>query len=339
MANNIFLSKVSFLGQPQLKATPQKQKTFNNNVYLYRPNQDTVCFKGISKKEKFDALPQKEKEAFTELVLDIFINTSNQETLLTLIGKKPCTLTSTHKDLNKYKELLTSDEIKIVNKFYISNGNQKVTNPSMLIVNVPLLKKTIENNLDYFRFKLAKPDLNTDGVIEKIFGNDFSKAPIIENDLLGIVLGFPFGDSVLFHLRSYIENHLDFLKDNPDCTKHSIVAEKASTIIRPDLSPETGQYMEENYNKGKAQTLNTEKNINNFIRENLLKGSEWLKNLPIGSSPSDKSDGFFRYFRFHTWDKEAQPIKDYEKICTEGLTEVNSKFKTKEDLVNYILNK
>lgn len=333
MTNSIFLSKVSFLGQTKLNTLPQRQKALNDNIYLYRPRQDTVCFKGTDKKEKFNALTQKEKAEFTQLILNFFINTNNREALLTLIGKKPCTLSETQKHLKKYKGLLTSEEIKIVDRFYILSGNKKLPNPHVLIVNTPLLKKTINDNLDYFRFKLANPDLNTDGVIEKIFGKDFSKTALIEEDLLGIMLGFPFGDSVLFNINSYIGNHLDFLKNNPDCTKHAIVAEKASTIIRPDLSKEINQFLKEN------NYIRTEENINDFLKNNLLKGSKWLEELPLGSVSSEKTDGFFRYFRFHTWDRDAQPIKNYDKICIEGLEEVQSKFKTKEDLVNYILNK
>jgi len=345
----------------QLPKLKQGNLSINSNDYFCNYPKDKVYFRGIStekdkfiqttfdsflnnddrsvkltKKEKFEKLPKKTQKEIMKKIFDIFLGKDDKTAMMTLLGKKPVAFLYDKELFEKYKEYLTSDEIKIVDNVTMLNGGKKIGDLSTIIINVPLLEKTINKNLDYLRYKLSKPNLDSKGIIKEIFGKDFSKKPVIDDDLFGIILGYPFGDSILFHLSSYIKNIIEFLDKSQDTATHAKVAQKTLTIVRPDQSPEARNFRRETYLAGKN---NTQESVNEFIKNYLFTGSKWFEDIPLAMDPQKKLNRFSIYFSFHTWDNKTKPIEEYNDILEKAEKECNSKFKTKEELMCYILEK
>lgn len=242
------------------KLTPKEINSFNEQVDILKSNN----FEGL------DLVKVASNEDKVNLKNDLIqeINWGSHTTLddesndfsLMATGNKPSFLTSgiSQQTANLFK----SNGYDVVKKeFYIKN--RKIVNT--LILDKKNVKKVIENNLDLYQKRL---NLSKYATVDKIYNTIISKKnPLLEkekDDLLGLTLGFPRDNSILYNLHHLInkkgkefnnENFKDIFTSNDSPYKNFSKDFKKHVLEQIDNMKLT----EDGFGKGSGEYLTTNK--------------------------------------------------------------------------------
>ncbi|MEW5821377.1 MAG: hypothetical protein AB1782_14395 [Cyanobacteriota bacterium] len=321
-----------------LFASRKPDKQSFNSIYSIRnqPLADVVEFRGKkSKLEQFKELPKHEQQKIRNVVTSLL--GGDPEVLLILNGSRPGALANVvfgpleypsplkNKQLGiltphwklpkssmdvfkKNKELLETKDLKIL----ISN---KTTYSNILFINLPKAREVVEKNLDLFRYKLDGPGLTTNQVMDIVMGEN---TPLFSNnyeDLLGIMLGFPAEDALVFNLYSQIDANARFMQK-----RGARVHQRVLTSLIPILRPDFWKFRDIKIN-GNDKTREV---YNKFYEAFDIPVPE--SNMPAGS-PID----------FICWDSETKSMKELRENILENFQAVRERFQKPADVWNYLL--
>lgn len=291
-----------------------------------QPLADIIEFKGKkSKLEEFNELPRGEQQQIQTIIASIL--RVDPDLLLTLNGTRGATLaTLQHQPLSdgkssgnkaspwkqpkssldifeKNKKLFETEDIKILTK-------DKSDKTAILFINFPKAKELVEQNLDIFRYKLNEPDMTTNQVIDIIMGKDTPLFSDNYEDLLGIMLGFPAEDALVFNLYRQIKENIIFLQ-NRGAQVHQRVLDSLIPILRPD------RWLPINNDRAREEYIN-------FYRAFDIPVPDFK--MPAGSP-----------IKFVSWDSESKTMKELRENILKDFESAKAKFKSPEDVWNYLL--
>jgi len=138
-------------------------------------------------------------------------NLASNQITLTLNGKKPATYQN-----------LTEEEVSAVKKaekyldkatFSILYGENPFAEKTVVfLINKPLLKETVAPHLGYFKYRLNNDDLTVEKLVENLASKDSPLLDVRNNDdLIGIALGYPFADSLIYQTKKQTRHKLSYL--------------------------------------------------------------------------------------------------------------------------------
>ena len=277
---------------------------------------DTLTFTSKNKLKKFEALPTEEKQKICNLIN--YLCEDQPLFLLTYMDRKPYYISGAIpidilNTLIEHKDLFNTKKVKIFTEIQTIKDNSY---GFISIVNIPETEKKIKKHLEYFKYRLQNDNLTTDIVMQKILTGNTSKLFEDREDLLGIILGFPFGDCLLYQLSVFTEKTYDFLKSNKKPIQNKIAIAVMDTI-RPDLGFKEKNGKKIYFTKPKATNKN---------------------NLPYPDFEIyNSSELFLDNYRFINWNKKDPEVNKIKKDCIKGLNEVRKIFANKDTILTYIL--
>ena len=174
----------------------------------------------------------------------------------------------------------------------------------IFMFNTNKLREVVDQNLDFYRDKFNNDKLSKDEVMDKL--TNHKDSPLFDrktnHDLIGVTLGYPLVDSLLFKIQTDISKTLDFLEQRKiDYPIHKKVLESTLKILRPDC-----------YGKFDSKI-----------------------DLPNPTSSINCA-----YYPFVTWDQNHPEIKSInENNIKSGIEEAKTLFKAPNDFFQYILAK
>ncbi|MEW5821474.1 MAG: hypothetical protein AB1782_14880 [Cyanobacteriota bacterium] len=335
----MFINNINYnyiVKNEQLLSAPKQtpQKFLNNDTFEKKQN---ITFAGLNNVQKisalvlavlapvvyhlykkdqqkalsFEKLPQDEKQKLLQVFDSLF--KSEKNVLLTLISKKPSAYTTLpaheFETFCKYRNLFESDTIKFVaenpDKQYSRNFRR------LFIMNVPETKKIIDNNIDFFRYRLNDKSLTTDQTLDILLKDD---SPLLNiqnyHDFIGLCLGFPLTDTFLFKAESDIDKMIRYLESkDKGKSNQAVILKTVFSLIRPDL------------------------------KDHIRRLSDELK-LAIQQMPLPKPQTSFpetSYYRFITWDKQCPEMKEINQKIQTGSEEVINIFHKPSDVLDKML--
>jgi len=269
--------------------------------------QQDIFFAGSDRIKEFNLLPLPEQEKIKDLTKELF---ASKDALFTLIGKKPsahtCINLENYKTLCKHKQLLESNNIKFV--LTTLKDHEKNFTGRIFVVNTEETLKVIDNNIDLYRYKLDNKNLTSKEILDALLKPD---SPLLDfvnnNELIGVTLGYPLSDSILFRLHMYVRDIIPVVRNKYGDNDN---IDTFLTGLEQILMPE-----------GNIASSITLKTIDQ-IRSNM--GLNNSRGFAMGAN------------NFHTWDIDNPEIKQLRKKIQEGMQEIKTTFKEPEDLLNYL---
>ena len=244
------------------------QYAVNMNIYpVYKP----------LKKVGFGSAKQVPEEY--KKIASLFIKDEKEEVLLTLMDLKPAAYLYLPNE--KEKTFMQACKNLDKSKFSVITSKKDKEDIGIFLFNLPLVREKVNQNIDYFKKRLGNENLNTYQIMMKLTN---SKSPLfnIDNnhDLIGICLGYPVADSMLFQLEIDANSMLENLeKTHKDKCKQGELLRVLSYLLRPDK-----------YSRPKI-------------------ASSYFKNPPMPESafPSNLT------YTFTTWDKNSNEVNDIKE--------------------------
>lgn len=271
-----------------------------------------VAFRGADNLDKFESLHPKEQKKIASILENLYEN--KDEIRMVLVGKKPSALFFVSKNeygiFKKYKNLFESKDIKILinsNKTKFHGAEHRA-----FIFNMPKLKEVVDKNIDFYRNWFDDKKITNNQIIDKLTGNESPLLnPKLQHDIIGVTLGFPLADSLLFKIGEDIEDTLELLHQRKTTYPvHENVLSNLLKLIRPDMY-------------GKITT--------NF-KHPIIKSSDGRIDPTTGKLNT--------YFIFTTWDKEHNEARKIINDDLEsGIKETKELFPSFEDFLFYMLTK
>lgn len=282
-------------------------------LQAYYQKNARVLFSGKSKLDQFKALPEAEKQQ----LLNAFAYLLKQEknVCLAVLGEKPAAYTSLDNQyfqpLLKHKSLLESETIKIVvepRKYQAGQSYKR-----LFIINLPALKETVNQHHKYLGYRLNLVNATPEDIVKKLTGPNSPLFDLNNNhDLIGICLGFPFADNLMFKAYSDIDDMLAFLKaKGQEDSNQARTLKTMVSMARPDLMRHMKAYSDK--------------------MNEVLKIMEIKK--PVVSFPQT------HFYRFVTWDRQSPEMGELKKIIDKNTPVVAKLFEEPQDLLEYFLKK
>lgn len=286
---------------------------------------DSVCFSGassISKKVKFENLSKTEKKDFIKLTNYIF--NKEKEILATLMGVKPTTLLYDPnfdkfvEKFKKHKSLLESKDIKVLIGKDFRGFNEAY------VFHLPKLRKTVEKNIDFYRFKFGANDLSVNEIVKILTKKNGVLFNNNDTSLLGVSLGYPAPDAIIDDLSCQTDNALSLITNLGKYPNHEKLMAKISTIFSGPSFIKLATKLIKTCEPG-SQGHNE---LKPFI------GLKPIKELFFKTSPACKlNTPYYKFGSFADCPETEEMIKEI-KI---GIEKTKDKFKTPQDLLNYLL--
>lgn len=273
-----------------------------------------VAFRGADNLDKFESLHPKEQKKIASILENLYEN--KDEIKMVLVGKKPSAQFVLPKNeyctFKKYKNLFESKDIKIILNSKSETEEFYPPGHAAYIFNIPKLKEVVDKNIDFYRNWFDDKKLTNNQIIKKLTGDESPLLnPKTQHDILGVTLGFPLADSLLFKIELDIENTLGLLHQRKTTYPvHENVLSNLLKLIRPDMY-------------GKITT--------NFKHPD-IKSSDGRIDPTTGKLNT--------YFIFTTWDKEHNEARKIINDDLEaGIKETKELFPSFEDFLFYMLTK
>ncbi|MGD9581183.1 MAG: hypothetical protein AB7V50_07405 [Vampirovibrionia bacterium] len=173
-------------------------------------------FKVINRLERFEQLPPEERKEVLQ-VAKAFIDDANCP--LTLIGEKAGSLVVISKEeatlLRKHKDLFNSDKFKVVIESEKNTKTKQTCN--VFVVNIDDQRKIINKHLELYKHRLNDKNLTPEKAENILFSENTPLFDINNNhDMVGITIGYPVSDSLLFKISRDIKQQLRHLSKTGD---------------------------------------------------------------------------------------------------------------------------
>lgn len=274
------------------------------DVFVKSLNNNNVSFNGVGKLEQFKKLSQEEQERILS-VAKAFLSDANCP--LTLIGEKAGSLVVVSKEdaetLRNHADLFDSNRFKVVVENLDAVNNKQRCN--VYLVNRDDQMNMIVKNLDYLRYRLNDRKLTPEVAFDRLFSPESPIFDINNNhDLVGIVIGFPVADSLIFKLSRDIRQQMRFLtRINNGDTNAAKFLKLLDEMANQVKSPDVQSIMD------KFGIKNPESPLNN-----------------VGGT-----------YIFETWDKDSPEVKDIINKVPEAIEKAKSLLKQPEDILKLML--
>lgn len=198
----------------QLNFSGLCNRTFKSNAEFKRLSDANV----LSKMPIFKNFSESECLKFINSYMNYFSDDAYRFFFSVVTGKKPAGLISSNNNTNYLNKLSFSRQIDLVNILPGENGNRSLKYNTFVLDKAQVLK-IIENNKDIYTTRLClEKNTNCEEIYKRlkvaIKQNNMQKI----NDIIGITLGFPVQNSLIFHLEKSAELDLS-LRNNIDLFK------------------------------------------------------------------------------------------------------------------------
>ncbi|MEW5819509.1 MAG: hypothetical protein AB1782_04905 [Cyanobacteriota bacterium] len=266
-------------------------------------SQNNITFNGSSKSSLFNALPPEEKKNLNEAAKSLM---QDANAPLTLIGAKPGSLVVMSKNdgetIRKHRNLLDSNSFRFVVETKKSSKDKQHCN--VYIVNVSDQMEIIENNIDYLRYRFNDNKLTSQEVFNKLFSDTSPIFNINNNhDLVGMVIGFPVIDSIMFRLGREITQTTRLLNKSGQSHLNASKFLNLLSSMFKQSKPEEVQSIMDHFGIKNPET------------------------------PISGTDGAYI---FETWDKNRPDVQEIMAKVPEALKEAKIKIQTPEDVLNLL---
>lgn len=275
------------------------------DVFVKSLNSNLVSFRGDSKLDQFKKLSQEEQGKIIA-VAKAFLHDANAP--LTLIGEKAGSLVVVSKEeaetLREHADLFNSDKFKVVvERLDALNKKQRC---NVYLVNRDDQMNMIKKNLDYLKYRLNDRTLTPDVAFDRLFSSDSPVFDINNNhDLVGIVIGFPVADSLIFKLGREIRQQMIFLtKSGQGETNGARFLQLLDEMAKLVKSPEVQSVMDK----------------------------FGIKN------PESPLDGVGGAYIFETWDKDKPEVKAIINNVPDAIKKAKMLLKQPQDVLNLMFD-
>lgn len=276
-----------------------------NDIFVKSLINDKVSFAGLKKLDQYEQLLKKDKENVLK-VAKAFLDDSNCP--LTLIGEKAGSLVVVSKEdaetLRKHIELFNSDKFKVIVESLEATQNKQLCN--VYVVNIDDQTKMITRDLDYLKHRLNDKCLTPEKALDKLFADGSPLFDLNNNhDLVGMVIGFPTADSLIFKLSRDIKQQMRFLNksaqgDTNGARFLQLLDAMASQVKHPAVQAVMDKF--------------------------------GIKNP---ESPLRNTGGAYI---FETWDKDRPEVKDIIDKVPEAIKNAKQVLKQPEDVLKLMLD-
>lgn len=293
------------------KPQQNPQKTSFNFLQAQQPT-DTfvrlnkgVTFKGQTKTAEFEALPPGEKKRLKSVAKSLL---DDANASLTLVGGKPAALIVMSKEdaavIRKHRQLLDSDRFKFIVETEKAPQDKQTCN--IYLLNIPEQKEMIEKNSDFLKFRFNDNHLTTGQMFNKLFSDESPLFDINNNhDLVGVVLGFPLADSLMFKVSREIMQTMRNLK----------VAGKDDT------------------NANKFLAL-----VSMMFKQRKPENIQSILNYFGINNPENAVQGHEGTYVFETWDRNSPEVQQILTRLPEKVEEAQSCFQTTDDVLKTLFS-
>lgn len=281
-------------------------------------NRDVIQFSGHDRLTRFSRLHELDKREIQDALE--YIYNEEKQWMHTMLGKKPSalvTLPPKHSNvLLAYKDIVLPENFALVKVKRSLPRGQRLKNDSLYIVNIPATTKVVEKHLQYFRQRLNDGNLTPQDVMQKLTGKD-SPLKDMDNygDLAGIVLGFPFGDSLVFRLYYEAKLMCEAMQDHADQKQKQIMS-TITQVLRQDV-----QF--------------SENPVNHEI-EPTSRNSE-LPITPLGIPVAKLHPGIKSLYKYYTWEGDSQRNRDFAQKLDHDVQTTNRFFDSPEKFTHFML--
>lgn len=312
---------VAFNGfsSPQVKKnTPRNSRLDFQKGNVHYLNRDVVQFKGQDRLSKFSRLGEWDKHQIKEAYK--YIYQEEKQWLHAALGKKPSALVSLPPEyaevLMAYRDIVLPENLAIVKLKRSTPHTRNLPKDNLYIINIPETTKVVEKNLDYFRKRLNDGDMTVNDVVKRLTEKDSPLADMENNaDIAGIVLGFPFGDSLVFRLYYEAKSMCESIQDRADQTQKQILS-TVMQLLRQDVEFNECPYT----NQVKATSR-----------------KEPLHMAPSGIPEPHLHPGIRSLYQYYSWEGDSPRNRAFSHKIEADVQATNSFFDSDEKFIHYML--